>query len=46
MEYEVFVVDATETPIERPNTKSKKKLKIRKTKEKITKKSRVSQTIL
>jgi hypothetical protein len=25
MEYEVFVVDATETPIERPNIKSKSK---------------------
>lgn len=33
MEYEVFVVDATETPIERPTTKNKKQTKRFKKKE-------------
>jgi hypothetical protein len=34
MEYEVFVVDATETPIERPTTKNKRQTKRLKKKEK------------
>lgn len=34
MEYEIFVVDATETPIERPTTKNKKQTKRLKKKEK------------
>jgi hypothetical protein len=34
MEYEVFVVDATETPIERPSTKNKRQSKRFKKKEK------------
>ncbi len=33
MEYEVFVVDATETPIERPTTKNKRQTKRLKKKE-------------
>ena len=33
MEYEVFVADATETPIERPTTKNKKQTKRLKKKE-------------